>query len=272
MAVGAYASALVTIPVAVRATQLPDLPLIGSVELGLWGSLLAAALAAGMLAALLGAVFARFNGTAAVIATFGLLQICNVLLYGLTDVTGGAQGLYGIPRDATVVVGALLAGGAILAARLLRESRLGLKLRAGKQDELAAAAAGIDVRRTRWAAWTISGAIVGVAGALQAHSLAIVSPSSYFLVPTFTLLAMLIVGGAGTVSGAIAGAVVVTAATELLRGAEDGFALGPLHVGEVFGATQIAVGLLTLAILVLRPGGLIPERELDERRADVLPD
>ncbi len=90
--------------------------------------------------------------------------------------------------------------------------------------------------------------------------------------PTFTLLAMLIVGGAGTVSGAIAGAVVVTAATELLRGAEDGFALGPLHVGEVFGATQIAVGLLTLAILVLRPGGLIPERELDERRADVLPD
>lgn len=265
MAVGAYTAALVTIPLATRRTQIAELPLFGSLELGFPASIAVAALAAGVVAAVLGVVFARFNGTAAVIATFGLLQICNVTLYGLKDVTAGAQGLYGVPRTATVVWAAAIAGLVVLAARVLRESRLGMRLQAGRGDELAAAAAGVNVRSTRWVAWTLSGAVVGVAGGLQAHSLAIVSPGSFFLVPTFTFLAMLIVGGAGTVSGAIAGVVIVTAASQVLRGLEDGFAIGSLHVGEVFGATQIVVGLLTLVMLVLRPGGLLPRRELDER-------
>jgi branched-chain amino acid transport system permease protein len=267
MAAGAYGSALVTIPVAVRASQVPDLPLLGDVLMGDVAATLFAGLAAAAVAAVLGVLFARFSGTAAVIATFGLLAISNTLLNGLDGVTGGAQGLYGVPRTTTVAGAAVVAAIAIVVARLVRGSRLGLRLAAARHDELAAAAAGIDVVRVRWAAWVVSAALLGVAGAVQAHTLAIVSPTSFYLTPTFTLLSMLIVGGMRTVSGAIAGAVAITAATEVLRGIEDGFTLGSLEVGQAFGVTQIAIGLLVLLMLVRRPNGLLGTRELDERRA-----
>lgn len=114
----------------------------------------------------------------------------------------------------------------------------------------------------------LSGAVAAVAGALIAHNLSVFSPKDFYLDLTFSLVVMLIVGGVNSVSGALAGTLVVTAMIEILRRLENGFSLGVIEVPQIFGLTIIGLSLLIMAVLYYRPGGLLGFREL----ADILSD
>jgi branched-chain amino acid transport system permease protein len=99
----------------------------------------------------------------------------------------------------------------------------------------------------------------------MAHFLGAFSPRQFYFTDTFFLLAMLIVGGMTTVTGAISGAVVVTLVTELLRRLETGVDLGFIAIPQIFGTTQIGIALLILLALVRRPDGLAGLKEWEER-------
>jgi branched-chain amino acid transport system permease protein len=149
--------------------------------------------------------------------------------------------------------------------RLFRESRSGLTLRASREDPLAAAALGVDVVRLRLGAWVLSGALMGCGGALWAQYNLAFGPRQFFFAQTFSILAMLVVGGIASVSGAVLGAAVVTVATEVLRRVEDGGAdVGPVHLPAIQGLTPIAVALLILVVLRLRRDGLAGLSEIDD--------
>lgn len=265
MGIGAYVTALVTIPASIKMSALPELPaLLANAQFGFLAAIVTAAVVTGLVAAVLGLALARMAPDAMAMATIGVLVIMFVVFESADEITRGASGLYAIPATTTVPLAAAAAIVVVVAARLLRESNIGIKLRATREDPVAAAALGANVIRLRFTAWIASAAAMGLGGGIWAQYNLAFGPRQFFFATTFSLLAMLVLGGLGSVSGAVLGALVITALTELLRPLEDGADIGPVTVGEIPGLTPIAVSALILLVLRWRRDGLLGHRELDE--------
>lgn len=260
VAIGAYSAALLTIPPAIKSTALQSLPgFIAENELPFLLALVVAVVVVTAFAFLVGLPLSRLSGSAGAIATFALLVIVNVVIAGMTGITGGRRALYGVPRATTVALTTGFGLTAIVITRLFRDSPLGLRLRASREDEVVAKTMGVRVVRVRLAAWTVSAALAGMSGVLYAHLLGAFSAQQFYLHTTILTLAMLIVGGMSTVSGAVIGSLLLTLASEVLREWEA--------AAEQFGVSQIAVGLILLVVMYLRPRGLTGDLEIDERFA-----
>lgn len=265
MGLGAYASALLTIAPETKATMLPNLPgFLAAPHFGFIEAIVIAAIIVGIIALVIGIPISRLSGSAASIATLGLLVIVHSVLIGAKDITRGSQTFFGVERLTTVPILVVAVAVTIFAARLFRDSATGLELRASREDELAARAMGIDVGRRRLAAWVLSAMLMAVAGALIAHFLGAFSPKKFFFVDTFAILAMLIIGGLASVSGAVTGTVIVTLLTEAARRIEEGSLPGLIGLPQAFGLTQIVLGLGILLIMYRRPGGIFGLAEIDE--------
>jgi branched-chain amino acid transport system permease protein len=102
----------------------------------------------------------------------------------------------------------------------------------------------------------------GVGGSLYAHYLGSFSPATFYFAMTMNLIAMLVLGGMGSLSGALIGVVCVSLLSELLRSVERGFTLGSLTVPALFGASQIVLGFIFILIMIFRPKGIMGENEL----------
>lgn len=264
MGLAAYASGILSMDPIVRSSELRRFPgwLSGvhvsfPVGIGIALALVAA------VAAVFGLAISRLPRDAASIATLGALVIANVVLLGADQITGGAQPLYGVDVRVTwpfALVAALIA---ITIARLYRESRGGLQLRATREDELAGRALGANVRRLRLTSWVLSATMAGGSGVLLGHFLGAFSPSQFYLTTTIGLVAMLIVGGATTVTGAVVGTALVTAINEVLSNIESGATVGPIRLPELFGLPTLGVALALVATMYFRRDGLMGRREID---------
>ncbi|MEA2537586.1 MAG: branched-chain amino acid transport system ATP-binding protein livM [Chloroflexota bacterium] len=263
VAIGAYASGILTMPLATKAAALPRLPeALRGVELPLPAAIVVVVFVAILIAIPVGVPIARLSGAAASIATFAFLVISNGILVGWADFTRGTQTFYGVPPLTTLDVALAAAMVAVVVALAFRLSSFGLRLQASAEDELAAAASGIDVRQLRLVAWVLSAAIAAVGGALLGHMLTSFAPGTFYLTQTLSLLTMLILGGSRTVTGAVTGTLVVTAVFEGLRRAENGLDLGSLHFSGAYGLQQLGLGVFLLVAIWLRRDGLIGDREL----------
>jgi branched-chain amino acid transport system permease protein len=161
----------------------------------------------------------------------------------------------------TIWIGWLGAAVAIVIAYLYSISRSGLALRATRDEAVAASASGIDIVRERLIAFVVSAFIIGLAGALYAHFLSIVNPGAFYLRTTFIALSMLVVGGMYSLSGAVTGVVVLSVLIEMFRNLEKGMSLGGLNIALPNGVQEIAIGIITIAILMFLPTGLTRNRE-----------
>ena len=199
-------------------------------------------------------------------ATLALLVMMHAIFSNWETVTRGTIGLYGIPRGINLWVA--LSGIIIIIglALLFKASPTGLHLQASREQPLAAQTIGINLVRVRLIGWLVSGALMGSAGALWAQNILAFGPDQFYFVETFTVLSMLVIGGLGSVSGAVVGAAVVTVVSELLRDLEGGFTLGPLSIPELPGLVQLAVAVLIMIILIYRPEGLLGQREVGGKR------
>ncbi|HEY7198074.1 MAG TPA: branched-chain amino acid ABC transporter permease [Gaiellaceae bacterium] len=257
MGVGAYVAALVTIPPTIKGVVLPSLPgFISDVDLGFLPSVLLAAGVGALVAAVLGAPLSRMREGAMTMATISVLVIFFVLFDNWDELTRGSQGLFGIPRSTTIWWAAGFAVLTIALVRAFRESNVGSMLRASRADPVAAEALGANVVLLRWAAWTFSGFVMGLGGGVWAEYNIAFGPRQFFFALTFSLLAVLVVGGLGSVSGVVVGAVIVTAATEIMRRIEDRSGIG--------GLANMAVALMILLVLYRRPDGVLGRFELDD--------
>ena len=266
MGIGAYASSLLTVPAALKVATLPSLPnWLAVVELPLIPATLIAMAFTAVVALAVGAAINKLEGSAATIATLGLLIIVHGVIIGWRDVTRGAQSFFGVPRVTDLVTAAAFCVIALLLARLYRDSVSGLRLRAGRENAIAAGAVGVRIRRERLISFVLAAAIMALSGAMMAHFLGAFSPKKFYFNDTFLLLAMLIVGGMSTVTGAITGAVVITLVTEVLRRLESGFSIGVFEVPQIFGAAQIGIGLIILLAMFRKVDGLAGLKEWEER-------
>ncbi len=266
MAIGAYASGLLTINPIIQKTALPHLPeWLAGIGMPFLPALAIALLVVAAVAILIGIPVARLGGSSASIATLGFLIIVHVLLVASADFTRGSQTFFGIPRAVNLWVALPFAVAAVAIARAYRDSSAGLRLRASREDEVASTAVGVNVKLHRFIAWVLGAVLAGAAGALLAHFLGAFSPKDFYFNLTFVLLAMLILGGITTVSGAVGGAALVMVIVELLRKLEGGVDLGAFSLPTVFGLTDIGIGIAILIVMYWLQDGLFGVRELDER-------
>jgi branched-chain amino acid transport system permease protein len=262
MAIGGYVSAILTILPAKKQVAL-DLPLVlETLQLPGLAALVIAMLTAAIIALVVAAPLVRLRGIALPMATFGLLVIVHVVALNWQSVTGGRQALVGLPRFTglwTALGGAALA---LIVSTIYQQTRHGLMLRCSRESEVAAAATGIDVERERLIAFVVSAAIVAMGGVLFAHFLGTMTASTFFLDLTFVTLTMLVVGGMRSLTGACAGVALVSVVSELFRRLERGIDIGGHAIDAPPGLQEIALAVILLVILIMRPHGLVGDWQL----------
>jgi branched-chain amino acid transport system permease protein len=183
----------------------------------------------------------------------------NVLQY--EDRLGpGLNTFSSVPETTGLRQAALGALVVIVAAYAYGRSRFGRLLRATREDPAAARAAGVSVYRQRLTAFALSGLLAGLAGGLYVHLLPL-NTESVYLDLTFITLAMLVIGGASSLWGAVVGALAVSALDSYLAIAENGTSFLWWHIDLPAGTRVIVVGALMAVVLILRPAGLTGGRE-----------
>jgi branched-chain amino acid transport system permease protein len=155
-------------------------------------------------------------------------------------------------------IGAVIA---VIVAFVYQRSRYGRMLRATREDAAAARAVGVSVYVQRLVAFTLSGALAGLAGGLYVHVLP-VNVEGMYLDLTFITLAMLVIGGATSLWGAVVGAVAVSAVDSFLAEAENGVSVAGRTLDLPSGTRIVVVGALMALVLIVRPSGLTGGREL----------
>ena len=259
-AIGAFAAGLLTTPVAIKLSSIPDAPtFIVNASLGFIPATLVAMGIAALVALVVGIPLMRLHGTEAGIATYALLVIVQVVLLNVDTVTRGAQTFYGLPKETGIWAAAIFAMVALFAARLVRESDSGLSVRATQGSALAAESSGVRTTRSRMVVWVASAMVMALGGSLYAHFVTAFSPNNFGLTLTFTVLTMIVLGGQ-SIFGAFVGASLVTALTEFLRRSVTTLSIGVFSIEGAF-LTPILLGVITIGILMLRPQGLADRSE-----------
>ncbi|PWC77888.1 branched-chain amino acid ABC transporter ATP-binding protein/permease [Azospirillum sp. TSH64] len=187
------------------------------------------------------------------LATLGIAQVLHLLAVNLPELTGGSNGLAGVPAAVLFgwavprglpmagLVWGLVALGGLIGWRLAG-GRLGRSLTMLRDDPLAAATLGLDVGRLRLIAFGISALFAGAAGALAVHTQRVVSPEVLEFPVMVSILTIAIVGGRGQMAGAVLGAVLLLHLPEWFRFLERGY--------------LVVYGVALLATVVLAPDGL----------------
>ena len=220
-------------------------------------ALAAGALAAGMVAFAVGLPVLRLRGVYLAMATLAFGEVVRIAAVNL-DITGGAQGLVGIPNHTRGwFIYLMLAAACYLMARL-RGSRLGWALESIREDETAAAAMGIYTTATKTLAFALGAVIAGLAGGLYAHLHFIIAPREFGFSMAVDLLVFNIVGGTRRWYGPLLGTVLLTALPEVLRGV--GVTAGPLRM--------FVNGLILLLVILFLPNGLISLFQPREKTAN----
>ncbi len=272
MGIGAYAAAICVTPVQIKAMSLPNAPWgLNAFQLDPVTSAAIAIVVTGLIALVVGLLIVRLSGIGATIVTLALLVIVHSIFLHRTDIFKGKQAFFGIPKifDLTSIL--IVTVIVIFVARLFRESRWGIRLRASSDDEVGARAMGVDVFRLRLVAWVLGAVILAVAGICYAYFLGTISARPFYFTHVFLTLAMLILGGMRTVTGAVLGTILISFGLEGVRWIETGPDFGLVDLPELLGLSGIALGVVIVATMALRPGGIMGNREIEmlfSRRQD----
>jgi branched-chain amino acid transport system permease protein len=213
-----------------------------------WLAAAAAVAAAGLVGVALAAFAVRLRGHYLAIASLGFAVITYQVLVNWEAVTQGVRGIYGIvpPVSGTTALFYLVAGIALAVYLLLENllrSPVGDTLRAIREDEVSAASLGVNAAAWKAFAFGLGAAIAGLAGCFYPGFVGTLVPDAFSIVESFTMMAMVIVGGAGTMIGPVIGAVALTFLPELLRG---------------FGELRLMIYGVALTLVVLfMPGGIV---------------
>lgn len=254
MMVGGYIAAILTFPVNRKGFMLPDLPgWLAATELSLLPATLAGGLIAAVVAVIVGFPVLRLRGHYLAVATLGLIIVLRVVINNADGLTRGALGLNGIPRLTNLWwILAWLAVTLGVCWRL-KHSSVGRSLMAIRENEMAAACMGVRRARSKLVAFVLGAFFAGVAGALWAHLLTNLTPNSFDLTLAFMLVVMVVIGGSGSLTGALVAAVVIMFLRELLRPIEQ--------TANAYGLVQIIIAVLLIGTLLLRPQGFFGSSE-----------
>jgi branched-chain amino acid transport system permease protein len=221
------------------------LPSMGQDTVLLLLGLFAGAIAAGLAGLAVGIPSLRLRGDYLAIVTLGFGEIIRVFILNI-DAIGGSRGFSGIPQLSNFFWVYLLVLITILTIRNVIRSSYGRAFISIRDDEIAAEAMGVDTTRHKVMSFVISSMFAGIAGGLFGHFTMYLHPNSFLFTTSFYLIIMIVVGGLGTISGSVLGAILVTVTLEVFRG---------------FGAFRLVnFAILLVLIMIYRPQGLVGRR------------
>ena len=153
---------------------------------------------------------------------------------------------------------------AIFIARLFRESSIGLQLRACSDDEAGARSVGVDVRRVRLIAWVMSACFFATAGIACSFFLGTILARPFYFNFVFLTVAMLILGGLRSVTGALLGTLLITLGLEMVRWVETGPVLIGIKLPQMLGLSGLLHGVVIVAVMAFLPKGIMGNREIED--------
>lgn len=283
-AIGAYAWGMIG---STQLTNVLNLPPVDAHLLSalFWPMIIMAALIAAFFGVLLGAPTLRLRGDYLAIVTLGFGEIVPIVFLELDQYTNGTNGIVGVqspafpgvpwsvitPTPYYYLILALIAL-TIFANVRLRDSRLGRAWIAIREDEIAAASSGVNLVATKLFAFGTGAFFSGIAGAYHAAKLGGVSPDNFSFGDSVIFLAMVVIGGIGSIPGVIVGALAVYSINQFLLAQLDTMAADPTNplysihnaiasvfTGFTFGNIRnLVFGVILVTIMIFRPEGLIP--------------
>lgn len=244
-AVGAYVTALLTV----------------NFRVSFWIALLASAIITGLFGLLLGIPTFRLKGDYLAITTIGFGEIVRLVLINWTSLTRGPAGIPGIPspkifgfvfmsNTSYFYLILLIAIFTIFISHRLINSRLGMGLRAIRDDEIAAESMGINPTRLKLLAFILSAGIAGMAGSFFVTFIHYVNPDNFNYMESVVILCMVVLGGVGSIPGVILGASVLAILPEALR--------------DISTYRYAIYGLLLVLMMIIRPQGMVNVESLKE--------
>ena len=264
MALGAYASAILTLPLQEKAAYLPNLPswiagvhfdeVVGPVPVGFLAATLIAAVLVSAIAWLVGRVLMRLSGHFVAVATLGFLVIVRVVLFNADAFTRGSRTFSNVTPYTNLWWTAVWTLGTVYVVWRIKRSSYGRDMFAQREDRVAAQSVGIRVMDPRLLAFVVGAFFSAVAGSLYAHFITSFSPTVFYFDLTFRVITMLVIGGMGSVSGSIIGAILIVGLGEALRRVED--------VTLLYGLSSIVLAVIFIVVIIVRPSGLLGQREV----------
>jgi len=250
MAIGAYASAVLTMrafPGAITAMAASGVPATIAHGAALFVSTILGGLLAAVAGLAVGLPSLRLRGDYLAIVTLGFGEIIRVVILNV-DAIGGARGLSGVPAYTNFFWVAFWVVTVVAVSYNLLHSTHGRAMLAIREDEIAAEALGVPTTQYKVTAFVVSAFFAGVAGALYAHYDSYLNPSSFTFLRSIEVIAMIVLGGMGSVSGAILAAIVLTVLPEALRGVKE--------------YRMVIYAVLLIVLMITRPSGIMGTREL----------
>lgn len=249
MTVGAYVAVLFTYPVGRKGFAMPSLPeAVAAIHLPLPVAALVGALAAALLGWLIGRLMVHLQTHYLAVATLGLIIVVQTFALNLDGFTRGGRGITGVPRIASLPLIAICTVLVIVLCWRIKHASLGRAMLAVRENEMAARCFGIDAFRVKLIAFVLGAGIAGFCGALLPHVVSVMSPKSFGLILAFNLVAIIVVGGQGSIVGAVLAALIISLGSESLRRVEEASGL--------YGITQVIVAVALVSFLIWRPKGL----------------
>ena len=262
-AIGAYTMAILTGPARDA--------VFGGFELPFVVGLIGAMVASGIGAVIVGLATLKLRHEYLAVATFGIAVTIQLVCLNWEYLTGGTLGLIGIPNPSKawadgplaqnalyLIVVVVVVGLTFAALERIVKSPWGRMLKAVREDDVAAASLGKSPERVRLEAFVLGCMIMGLSGALYVSFIGYVSPWDFLPILTFQIWTMLIVGGSANNRGALLGALIVWGVWTT-----SGFVISrvvPSEIQAQGGAMQaVLIGLILVAMLLIRPRGLIGE-------------
>ncbi len=254
MSIGAYVSAILTLPSGLKGRWLMGLPdCLSSIQFDLLSAMILAGILAAAIAFLVGMIILRLQGVFTAVATLGFLIIVKVVAENWMSVTRGGRGISSLPIYTNLWWTSVMAVITVCVVLRILRSPYGRSMQAVREHDLAAQSIGINAPRIRLLAFVISAFFTAIAGALWANLIGVVSPGSFYLWLTLLIIIMMVVGGMGSITGSVLSAVGFTILLELLRGFENKIAL--------YGISHIIFAVVFLLVIIFRPDGVMGDRE-----------
>ena len=215
-------------------------------------AMIAGILMASIIAYFLGTITLRLKGDYFLITTLGFGEGVRVLFDYIQPITGGAQGLSGIPKHTTLLIAVLSVIAAFIIAWTFIHSKFGRNLTAIRENDIAAEAVGINITKYKRISFVFSAAFAGWAGALLAHHVTFIAPMMFKLDKSAELTITVVIGGLGSLTGSVLGTLVVTLIPEIFRSLAE--------------YRMLLYGMTVVLIIILRPNGLFGYKEFSLKK------
>ncbi|MEJ5258045.1 MAG: branched-chain amino acid ABC transporter permease [Fervidobacterium sp.] len=264
---GAYTSALLTIPPDQKQMIFiiaPPSPLIANLHTDFFTATIIGGLVAAFGAFIIGFPVLRLSGDYLAIASLGFSEVLRIFALNLQSITNGSLGLKGLPNYTNIwwSWGWLLV--TVLFIVSLVKSSYGRALLAIRDNSIAAEAMGINVFKHTLLSFVISAFFAGVSGALYAHWLTTIDPriTTFGPILTYYVLIMVVLGGLGSISGSIVGAIIFAFLMEWLRAFEQPFTLFGKEFPAIQGMRMLVLSVLFVITMIVWKRGIFGRGEL----------